>query len=287
MVLWRAKHQSVAFVFVACAAYCGSDLGAARQQSTDEQMIRDARARSNAAIAAHDPVAIGRVWMENVHVVTSTSVQATGRELNQQRMTRQFTNRPDTIYVRRPTAIEVYPQWAIASERGEWTGRWTEPDGALVIEGTYLVQWRKIEGQWLVQAELYVPTRCRGGSYCSQRPAMAAVDKVLADAVARGEVPGVVAMATDRRGIVYEGAFGVADVRSGRPMTVDTVFRIASMTKPVTSLALMQLVEQGHVSLDDPAEKYLPLQLHEPDRPRLQAARGRIVSCRPSPLRTG
>ena len=85
-----------------------------------------------------------------------------------------------------------------------------------------------------------------------------AVDKVLADAVARGDIPGVVAMVTDRRGVFYQGAFGVADAGSGRPMTIDTVFRIASMTKPVTSLAVMQLVEQGRLSLDDPAEKYLP-----------------------------
>ena len=86
----------------------------------------------------------------------------------------------------------------------------------------------------------------------------AAIDKVLADAVARGDVPGVVAMVTDGRAILYQGAFGLADVRSGRPMTVDTLFRIASMTKPVTSLAAMQLVEQGRLSLDDPAEKYVP-----------------------------
>jgi methyl acetate hydrolase len=86
----------------------------------------------------------------------------------------------------------------------------------------------------------------------------AAIDKVLADAVARGDMPGVVAMVTDRRGIVYQGAFGVADAGSGRKMTVDTIFRIASMTKPVTSLAVMQLVEQGRLSLDDPAENYLP-----------------------------
>ena len=88
--------------------------------------------------------------------------------------------------------------------------------------------------------------------------ATAAIDKVLADAVARGDIPGVVAMVIDRRGIVYQGAFGVADAASGRPMTVDTIFRIASMTKPVTSLAVMQLVEQGRLNLDDPAEKYLP-----------------------------
>jgi CubicO group peptidase (beta-lactamase class C family) len=90
------------------------------------------------------------------------------------------------------------------------------------------------------------------------RPSAAAIDRVLADAVARGDVPGVVAMAADRRGVVYQGAFGVADAGSGRPMAVDTIFRIASMTKPVTSLALMQLVEQGAISLDDPADKYLP-----------------------------
>ena len=92
----------------------------------------------------------------------------------------------------------------------------------------------------------------------ASRASTSAIDKVLADAVARGDVPGVVAMVTDRHGIVYQGAFGVADSASGRPMTVDTMFRIASMTKPVTSLAVMQLVEQGRLSLDDPAEKYLP-----------------------------
>jgi methyl acetate hydrolase len=102
------------------------------------------------------------------------------------------------------------------------------------------------------------PTSAQQPASLRPSSAKAAIDKVLADAVARGDIPGVVAMATDRRGIVYEGAFGVADAASGRPMTVDTIFRIASMTKPVTSLAVMQLVEQGRLSLDDPAEKYLP-----------------------------
>ena len=88
--------------------------------------------------------------------------------------------------------------------------------------------------------------------------ATSAIDKVLSDAVARGDVPGVVAMVTDRHGVVYQGAFGVADASSKRPMTLDAIFRIASMTKPVTSLAVMQLVEQGRLSLDDPAEKHLP-----------------------------
>jgi CubicO group peptidase (beta-lactamase class C family) len=58
--------------------------------------------------------------------------------------------------------------------------------------------------------------------------------------------------------VLYRSAFGVADVSTNRPLTTDALFRIASMTKPVTSVALMQLVEQGRVALDDPAEKYLP-----------------------------
>jgi len=162
--------RQAAFAFT-CVALCAIGRMAAAQQSSDEQMIREARARSNAAIAAHDPVAIAREWMEDVHVVSSTSAQVAGRQANQERMTAQFKNRPDTIYIRQPGTIEVYSPWTVASERGEWTGRWTEPDGRLEIGGTYLAQWRKVEGRWLSQAELYVPTRCSGSRrYCSQRP---------------------------------------------------------------------------------------------------------------------
>jgi len=157
-----AKHA------IAAAALLGS-MGST-QPPGDEQLIREARARSNAAIAAHDAAGIARFWMPDVHIVTSTSSQASGREPNQQRMAQQFTNRPDTIYVRQPATVEVFAAWNVASERGEWTGRWTEPDGALEIGGSYQAQWRKVDGQWLIQAELFVPTRCKGGAYCRQRP---------------------------------------------------------------------------------------------------------------------
>jgi uncharacterized protein (TIGR02246 family) len=160
------------FAILACTAVIHHDAtaGAARLQPSDEDVIRAARARSNAAIAAHDPAAIARLWMEDVHVVSSTSTQTAGRDANRQRMAQQFANRPDTVYIRTPTAIDVYTPWSVAAERGEWTGRWTEPDGAFEIGGTYLVQWRKIAGEWLIQAELYVPTRCSGARYCSQHP---------------------------------------------------------------------------------------------------------------------
>jgi CubicO group peptidase (beta-lactamase class C family) len=86
----------------------------------------------------------------------------------------------------------------------------------------------------------------------------AALDASLRAAVERKDVPGVVALVVDRDRVLYQAAFGVADVATGRPLAADALFRIASMTKAITSVALMQLVEQGRLGLDDPAEKYLP-----------------------------
>ena len=71
-------------------------------------------------------------------------------------------------------------------------------------------------------------------------------------------MPGVVALVTDRKGVIYQGAFGVADVSTGRPLAADSLFRIASMTKPITSLGLDAARRAGPLGLDDPAEKYLP-----------------------------
>ena len=97
-----------------------------------------------------------------------------------------------------------------------------------------------------------------GTASAQNPPGSAALDASLRGAVEAKDVPGVVALITDRERVLYQGAFGVADVATGRPLTQDALFRIASMTKPVTSVALMQLVERGHISLDDPAEEYLP-----------------------------
>jgi hypothetical protein len=67
-------------------------------------------------------------------------------------------------------------------------------------------------------------------------------DVLLRAAVERRDVPGVVAMATDRRGVIYSGAAGVASFSPSRPTTADAVFRIASMTKAVTSVDIRTAV---------------------------------------------
>jgi ketosteroid isomerase-like protein len=140
------------------------------QAQEDESAIRAARARSNAAIAAHDLDGLARVWMENVHVVTSTGAQEAGRERNRASFAAHFRDRPDVVYVRTPESIDVFAAWDVAAERGRWTGQWTQADGVTRISGTYLAQWRKVKGEWLIQAELFVPTGCVGSSYCERHP---------------------------------------------------------------------------------------------------------------------
>ncbi len=81
---------------------------------------------------------------------------------------------------------------------------------------------------------------------------------MLKAAIDKGEIPGVVAAITNKEQVLYLKAFGRQDVAQNIPMSKDTVFRIASMTKPITSVAVMMLYEQGKLRLDDAAGNYLP-----------------------------
>ena len=72
------------------------------------------------------------------------------------------------------------------------------------------------------------------------------------------EIAGAVAVVGDANGVLALETFGLADVEEARPMRPDTVFRIASMTKPITGMAVMILVEEGKLGLDDPVAKHLP-----------------------------
>jgi CubicO group peptidase (beta-lactamase class C family) len=123
------------------------------------------------------------------------------------------------------------------------------------------------------------------GHAAAQGPQSRQIDAALRRAVDAKEVPGVVAMAVNERGLIYEGAFGTRDLAQGPAMTLDTIFRIASMTKAVTSVAAMQLVEQGRLQLEQPVGDILP-ELSAPQvlegfddagKPRLQAAKQPIT----------
>ena len=87
---------------------------------------------------------------------------------------------------------------------------------------------------------------------------LARIDQSLQGYVDRKEVPGVVGLIARHGRVVYHRSFGHRDVESGAPMSQDVIFRIASMTKPITSVAAMMLWEEGRFQLRDPVSKYLP-----------------------------
>jgi methyl acetate hydrolase len=86
----------------------------------------------------------------------------------------------------------------------------------------------------------------------------AAIGAFLEGAIARGDVPGVVVLVTAPDRVLYHEAFGKMNMAKGVDMQKDTIFNIASMTKALTSTAVMMLVEEGKLSLDDEVSKYLP-----------------------------
>jgi CubicO group peptidase (beta-lactamase class C family) len=84
------------------------------------------------------------------------------------------------------------------------------------------------------------------------------VDEAMERWIAAGDIPGGVVLIAREGRIAHLKAYGLADIASGRPARTDSIYRIASMTKPVAALAILMLVEDGKVRLADPVSKYLP-----------------------------
>jgi CubicO group peptidase (beta-lactamase class C family) len=84
------------------------------------------------------------------------------------------------------------------------------------------------------------------------------MDAVMQDYVERGQLAGVATVLARNGKIVHVGLHGHMDLRAGKPMQEDTIFRIFSMTKPITSLAVLMLHEEGHFNLDTPVADFMP-----------------------------
>lgn len=84
------------------------------------------------------------------------------------------------------------------------------------------------------------------------------IDAAMQSHLDEGELSGISTLVARHGRVVQFGTYGVADLESGAPITEESVFRIYSMTKPITSAAIMMLVEQGRVELEAPVARYLP-----------------------------
>ena len=90
------------------------------------------------------------------------------------------------------------------------------------------------------------------------REGLARVGDYIRNEIATGKIPGAILLIQQHGKPVYFETFGVRDVATKLPMSTDTIFRLYSMSKPITSVAAMMLVEDGKLKLDDPVSKYIP-----------------------------
>ncbi|AKJ28160.1 serine hydrolase domain-containing protein [Caldimonas brevitalea] len=101
-----------------------------------------------------------------------------------------------------------------------------------------------------------------GGSAPDSRPlngpALQRLDQVVSQDIQKGRLPGAVVLLWRDGRVVHQAALGKRNPELEQPMTADTIFRIYSMTKPIVSVAVMMLVEEGKVQLGDPIERHLP-----------------------------
>lgn len=136
--------------------------------SLDEAGIRRARDRWNRAIEKRDAPAMRALLSETYHLTGGSGHLADPAALAAG-AARIFAQRPDLVYVFRPTRIRVVADHGVASEFGEWTERWTEPSGLTKMRGTYYVMWRHQASRWVIEAEVNVPESCTGSDYCKPR----------------------------------------------------------------------------------------------------------------------
>jgi CubicO group peptidase (beta-lactamase class C family) len=108
---------------------------------------------------------------------------------------------------------------------------------------------------WLDTARAEFPVAA-APSFSSDK--LARIGDYVRNEMATGKIPGAVILVQQHGRPVFFESFGVRDVASQLPMTADSIFRLYSMSKPVTSVAAMMLVEDGKLRLDDPVSKYIP-----------------------------
>ena len=103
-----------------------------------------------------------------------------------------------------------------------------------------------------------VPSRETAQGLGFSAPRIAALDHFYETQVQRGDMAGIVLLIARHGKIAHQAAIGYADLESRKPLTLDALYRWYSMTKPITSTAMMMLYEQGRFQLKDPVSKYIP-----------------------------
>jgi ketosteroid isomerase-like protein len=144
---------------------------ACRTNTADQKKtIAERRIAFNLAIARHDTSEIAKYWTDDIIVITSRNARFLNKDQYAAGLAMEFKSKEDVVYVRTPETIEIFPTWEIAAESGRWIGTWKNGDEEIEVTGTYYAKWKRLNDQWLINAEVYTPLKCRGGSYCTEYP---------------------------------------------------------------------------------------------------------------------
>lgn len=159
-------------LLVATVASVVGGCGAARSQGqptarTEIDRIRELREEQNEAIRDRDLDGIAALYERDVQVTSGVGIHVDGREAYRNAFADDFRALKDVNYTRFPTAIEIssiHTDLAerLASETGTWTGTWTLPRGSASMHGVYSALWRKRNGRWRVNSEMFVALTCAG-----------------------------------------------------------------------------------------------------------------------------
>jgi len=141
-----------------------------READPEEEVIKSVREFSNQSIANRDTTGIVSTLTPDFHAITSRNAEVTGSHSMAKKFAEEFQLRPDVSYVRTPLQVRIFQPWNSASERGKWVGTWKDVDGTIEVSGIYYAKWVRINGKWLIRAEIFTPRKCVGGKYCEQAP---------------------------------------------------------------------------------------------------------------------
>jgi len=101
-------------------------------------------------------------------------------------------------------------------------------------------------------------SRDDGRTDAVSRPRLKQLSALTAADIQKRQIPGVVMLVASNGKVVHADAIGMQDPKTGTPMKMDSIFRIASMTKPLVTVGALTLVEGGRIQLPDPVSRYLP-----------------------------
>ena len=134
----------------------------------DEAAIRSARQQMSEALSRREFAAIGQHLTDKVSI-TGPVWRTVGREQVLHAYSDLMSRRPDLVWTYEPQEVRVNRDWWFASESGAWRETWREPDGLTELRGSYMALWRRAEGRWLLDAQVFIPLACAGSGYCRPR----------------------------------------------------------------------------------------------------------------------